>query len=1141
MEKFFTRKGECIKLEKGVGTITDPFGNFIEKQVKVLGFVNKPYFLKSFAVEYIPGKGIIFGKYGLNGGGNCVKCFSANSKPNTINQIKSRMALQGKGAQSQKQFEISEHIESLLNACQKSVMENIVISLKFLADLEISEFLSPVQAAISLLKCLEMEGIWEQITWSQIRKKIAGLARKLLLHSFNKAKDKVQMFSDTKDKVLPIVNGINDRIVEEEANFPENGLLCEIKAVVAIIKAMKDSERWYKSLVRHGKDLVEIVFNYDLASLENILTDFKEFLIAKVNNQMSIHLFCLDFIARQDIQVRVDYLSLLLQDCSTSKWQILYPIIEEIEAVLLSSATPLQKKLLFVGNPPKTIGLKSLAGFNSYLITNNWRIREKIAVILIRIANIPELKAETEDIIADRIVFETDTRVKDILSDPGIVEASHALIETCWERKKERFERILDEEKAILLRLENDFHSKSKTDQDKMFESLQDQRKSFEKQLDELTHITAVLGKATDFLEKYETFTLNFQNSILSAIQESQLILQRNIDRKFSDVMHKLVCKSPRNNLISLYWMPNSSNFFIGREEELGKMQNYLEKFKRKTCMLAIVGIGGIGKTQLALEFANLHQEYFGAMWFINAESRSKIEASFIEMADSLQVDLELKPREIIRKVLIYLGKQTVPWLLIFDGVVNSKDLDFFVPHGRGIMLITSRNSCWDISVNLQGLDRKSSLALLQNMTSLDTDGNECAELLAEELGDLPLALTQAAGFIKQTNSDYDEYYNLFKNRASSIIDLNDNTDTLASSWNINLEQIKEENKSCRLWLECLAYLSPNRIPDKLAKEIFNQIEKKDNILNYKKIIKLAMAYSLIEVDEKHCINMHKLVQNYIRKISQKDRKIPEVLENVFLNMFTTEQELEMTKSLANHLQFYLSVHKSSSSECGELFSRLGIYFLEIMKNIELASSYIHTALKIKVEKHGKTSLEAAQAYNNLGNVFFERSELKQAIFYYTKALQIKQRHLSSTALEVAYSYNNLGICYFHEPNMKEAVVYILKAMEIMKMHLGQNDISITTTYMNLGMAYDEMGQYDNAEKYLDLALKVRSKHLPEKHQDIADCLLNLGILHMKTNTKEKAAGEIKKACEILQECLGPENIITKNAKEHLEKLVNQE
>ena len=124
---------------------------------------------------------------------------------------------------------------------------------------------------------------------------------------------------------------------------------------------------------------------------------------------------------------------------------------------------------------------------------------------------------------------------------------------------------------------------------------------------------------------------------------------------------------------------------------------------------------------------------------------------------------------------------------------------------------------------------------------------------------------------------------------------------------------------------------------------------------------------------------------------------------------------------------------------------------------------------------------------------------------------------------------------------MKEAVVYILKAMEIMKMHLGQDDISITTTYMNLGMAYDEMGQYVNAEKYLNLALKVRLKHLPEKHQDIADCLLNLGILHKKTNTKEKAADEIKKACDILLECLGPENIITKNAQEHLEKLVNQE
>lgn len=1142
-EKLKTRTGERILfLQDNKAAVFDPFNNLIENSLPVIFKSSKTYFNCTLWAEYYKNQAVVIGDYGLKGGGVCAcKCFAAKNTGNAVNEIKVKVTTSNsKPSLNQKevQHEIAENLEDLKKAVSSSILENIVLSINYLSDINLEDYSSPLTASLTMLECLSMESIWEQVSWSEVRKKIAITARRLLLYSYYKATNRVQMFAETKDRVIPFANSIIDRIVEEEENFPENGLLCEIKAILAVIKVIKDSERWYKSWMKKGKNLIDIFFNKDLESIFSFTKDFADFIFTKIQHRMSIHLFCLDYISHQENDFRVDWLSKFLTEFQNSKWQILYAVINEIEPVLLSSTfSKTQKSLLFLGNQT-AVGLKSLAGFNSYLLSNNWRIREKIAIILVRIAKVEDLKQEAEEVIAERVVFETDLRVKDIFNDPTLVQASQELILKTWERKKDRFERLLEQEKDILIGLEKKLAESKASERASMMDILQSQRANFEKQVNELNHLLGKLGKTADFLEKYENYTTQVKNDILSAIQDSTARLERNFDRKFSDVMHKLSCKSPRNDNSALFFMPNSSQQFLGREKELETLKGFMEKFKKKVCVLAVVGMGGVGKTQLVLEFASQNREFFGSMWFVNAESKSKIEAGFLDMAQALSIDLEMKANDIIRKVLVHFAKMRDPWLLVYDGVINPKDVDSFIPQGRGLILTTSRNACWDLSITLQGFSRKESLELMKNITRLKV--NKAAETLAEEIGDLPLAVCQAACYMKQTKSDFDEYLAMYKNRVSGVFEPTVITSgqSLISSWKLSLEQISEESETCRLWIECLSYLSPSRIPDSLSKSIFEKIEHKDNLIKYKKHLKLALDYSLIEVDDNKNINMHKLVQNFIRKLNNQDTKCIDVLIEVFLETFTMQHEIEFIKSIFDHLSFFVVNIKTDNPQVGELYSRLGIYYLEVLKNIEIASNYIHLALKSKVEKYGKTSLEAASMYNNLGNVFFEQNDLKQAIFYYRKALNIKKRLLDPNALEVAYSYNNLGICFFQQSNMPEAVNYILKAMEIMKNYLGEDDVMITTTYMNLGMAYDEMGQYDKAEKYLQQAMNVRMTKLPQKHPDIADCLLNLGILHSKTNNMKSALRETKKAYLMLEETLGNDNPTTKNAREHYQKLL---
>ncbi|OMJ87656.1 hypothetical protein SteCoe_10582 [Stentor coeruleus] len=1137
-----TRTGETILFSQDMKAIVlDSFNNLIESSLPVIFKPSVVNFNCKLWAEYYKNKAVVIGDYGLKGGGICAcRCFASKNTGGSLNEIKVKVTTSNSKPslnQREVQHEIAENLDDLKKAVSSSILENIVLSINYLSETSLDDYSSPLTASLIMLECLSMESIWEQVSWSEVRKKIGTTARRLLLYSYYKATNRVQMFAETKDRVIPFANSIIDRIVEEEENFPENGLLCEIKAILAIIKVIKDSERWYKSWIKKGKNLIDIFFNKDLESIVSFTKDFADFIFTKLQHRMSIHLFCLDYISNQENDFRVEWLSKFLTEFHTSKWQILYAVINEIEPVLLSSTfSKTQKSLIFLGNQ-NAAGLKSLASFNSYLLSNNWRIREKVAVILVRLTQSEDLKQEAEEVIAERVVFETDLRVKDIFNDPSLVQTSQELILKTWERKKDRFERLLEQEKDILIGLEKKLADSKASEKASIMDILQNQRANFEKQVKELNFLLGKLGKTADFLEKYENYTTQVKNDILSAIQDSTARLERNFDRKFSDVMHKLSCKSPRNDTSSLFFMPNSSQQFIGREKELDTLKGLIEKFKKKVCVLAVVGMGGVGKTQLVLEFASQNRELFGSMWFINAESKSKIESGFLDIAQALSIDMEMKTNDIIRKVLMHFSKMRDLWLLVYDGVINSRDVDSFIPQGRGVILTTSRNPCWDLSITLQGFCRKESLELMKNITRLKL--NKAAEILAEEMGDLPLAVCQAACYMKQTKSDFDEYLTMYKNRVSGVFEptiISGNS--LISSWKLSLEQISEESETCRLWIECLSYLSPSRIPDSLSKSIFEKIEHKDNLIKYKKHLKLALDYSLIEVDDNKNINMHKLVQNFIRKLNYQDSQCIDVLIEVFLEMFTMEHEIEFIKNIVDHLAFFVTNIKTDNPQIGELYSRLGIYYLEVLKNIEIASNYIHLALKSKVEKYGKTSLEAASMYNNLGNVFFEQNDLKQAIFYYRKALNIKKRILDPNALEVAYSYNNLGICFFQQSNMPEAVNYILKAMEIMKSYLGEDDVMITTTYMNLGMAYDEMGQYDKAEKYLQQAMDVRILKLPQKHPDIADCLLNLGILHSKTNNMKSALRETKKAYLMLEETLGNDNPTTKNAREHYQKLL---
>jgi len=202
--------------------------------------------------------------------------------------------------------------------------------------------------------------------------------------------------------------------------------------------------------------------------------------------------------------------------------------------------------------------------------------------------------------------------------------------------------------------------------------------------------------------------------------------------------------------------IPAPVRSFTGREDELSMLREQLNAEKRATLVpkvsaAALHGMGGIGKTQLALAYATQHRRDYIVGWWVPAETPLSTVTALTELASRLGVDPELPESEFMAQ----LGDQLAErhrWLLIFDNAADPVDLEPFFPTADGgHVLLTSRNPAWDglaepFGVDLLPLD--AAAELLRARTG-DPD-QQAAEDLAKELGRLPLAVEQAAAYASQ-------------------------------------------------------------------------------------------------------------------------------------------------------------------------------------------------------------------------------------------------------------------------------------------------------------------------------------------------------------------------------------------------------
>ena len=617
-----------------------------------------------------------------------------------------------------------------------------------------------------------------------------------------------------------------------------------------------------------------------------------------------------------------------------------------------------------------------------------------------------------------------------------------------------------------------------------------------------------------------------------SAEEDSQGQGGRDSSRPYRQQEARTPSEDTNPPVSSLIWsVPYRRNpFFTGRKEILAHLYTVLRSSKTValTQPQAISGLGGIGKTQIAIEYAYRYRDDYQAIFWVNASTREALSADFAAIA--ILLDLPEKHEQdqdtVIRAVKRWLANHT-RWLLTLDNVDTPEMIHDFLPvYMTGDILLTTRLQA--LGTNAQSIEvekmgpEESITFLLRRIKALAPDGqlerspeeNQAqARQIVAEMDGLPLALDQAGAYIEETRCGLSQYHDLYATRRKELLLRRgrfaiEHPDSVSTTWSLSFQKIEQENPAAADLLRLLTFLDPEAIPEEMITSCAvepgpNLVEIAHDPFKLDTIIELLLSYSLIRrTPEAKSLSIHRLVQAVLKDGMERDTQRLWAERAIrMVNCAFPDVELqtwERCQRCLPHVQIcaaHMEEYAIAIPEAGRLFNEAGTY-LKARGSYKQARFMLLKALAVRQGIMDVNHPDTARTLNDLGEVHRKLGKYQEAEQLLQEALTIRQQTLGMEHLDVAQTLHNLANLYRTQGVYAKAEPRYLQALSIREAELGKNSPLVAESLYGLARLYDSQEQYRQAEEFCKQALSIQEQHFGEFHPLVSSTLMMLAKIY---------------------------------------------
>jgi tetratricopeptide (TPR) repeat protein/transcriptional regulator with XRE-family HTH domain len=601
--------------------------------------------------------------------------------------------------------------------------------------------------------------------------------------------------------------------------------------------------------------------------------------------------------------------------------------------------------------------------------------------------------------------------------------------------------------------------------------------------------------------------------------------------------------------------LPHRNPNFTGRHDQMMVLENHLTAGQAIGAM-TVHGLGGVGKTQLILEYAHHHTDDYDVVWWIAAQEPATVPSQLAALARRLDLPEQIEQAETVTVLLDEL-RHSSRWLLIFDNAEDPHDLHSYWPSGGGHVLVSSRNPAWRgiaATLCLEVLSREEAEAFLRRRLDRDDPWFAAA---AEALGDLPLALEQAAAYLEETDTSTAEYLKLLEEHANELLALGrpvTTEQTIATTWTLSLQRLRQQAPAAEDLLTLCAFLAAEDIPRVLFAEHADELPGRlaatmGDPLTAAQAVGVLRRYALITTSS-DAISLHRLVQAVVR--CQLDPVQERHWTTIALRLIRaafpperTEYEQEAAQVYARLLPHALSVTghgerlRIDPEATAWLLNETGSYLWQQAAHQE-AYIALERARVVAETGLGHDHPITARSFNLLGNVVGDRGDARGSRMMHEQALAIRER-LGFDGWELAESLSNLAMAVEDLGDVKLARSLEERAVAIAEERPGPTHRDTAIVIQNLAYTLHRDGELARARTLGERALAIVETSRGPDHPYTAHVLKNLASILADQGELDTARSMCERALAIFETYLGPNHPTTALSLNNLARILREQ